>query len=68
VDVHLTSVGMVSNGSLLLPATSYIIRNTKTNKIIAGTNLRFLGIFFSFFIYITDRIQFDQFIVYKIVK
>jgi hypothetical protein len=51
VDVHLIDVGVVSNGSLLLLATPSIIRNTKTNKIIEGTNLRFLGIFFLLYVY-----------------
>jgi hypothetical protein len=51
----------------VLAATSFVIlKIRKTNKIIAGTNLRFIVIFFFFFICITDRIQFDQFIVYKI--
>jgi hypothetical protein len=61
VRLHLADVGMIWNW-LLLP-TSFIVRNRKRNKIIAGTNLRVLAIFFSSCV--INRIQFDQFIVYK---
>jgi hypothetical protein len=45
-------------------ATSSVIKNSITNKIIAGANLLVLSIFVSL-LYIRKRIGFYQFIVYK---
>jgi hypothetical protein len=61
-DLHSIDVNIAAPSNK--PLTSSVIKYRKTNKIIAGANLIVLSIVF-LFLYITKRIQFYQFIVYK---
>jgi hypothetical protein len=61
-DLHSIDVNIAAPSNK--PATSSIMKKRKTNRIIAGANLIVLSIFF-LFLYITKRISFYQFIVYK---
>jgi hypothetical protein len=61
-DLHSIDVNIAAPSNK--PLTSAVIKNRKTNKIIAEANLIVLSIFF-LFLYITKRRQFYQFIVYK---
>jgi hypothetical protein len=61
-DLHSIDVNIAAPSNK--PLTSSVIKIRKINKIIAGANLIVLSIFF-LILYITKRIRFYQFIVYK---